>query len=474
MILRLPTRGMFWVIALAENCPEMPGRDVLRPTEDPSPTFALFKSHKTLPRSNTQSNDRKLPSSTVQNPFQAHTVDLLSARSSERIRSWIQEPFPAQTALDREAPLTPPIISLDLEDDHWIHGPALASYLSGTNTTGTDNGSITPLVQESPPTPEATPPRVVRALGPSQTPRDPSLRTGSFETAREHPSSDGEETSIGPQSVHPARQKWPRNSERVGSKGVGLGLGLESDGDDEKQISTSIAPRNSPRGKALAPSSRPRHSAKIEVEKNDIRLEGEQSGKAYVQPKMSRTRPRISAQPIPRSDMIDEGAGSPIVRSQSLRQRLGRSQHHTSASMEKFAAEIDWPFEEEELEFEAKLREVDSRRFSQISATSTIVEAMVIDSKPRRKQTLRHIGKVSDLKSESPRVSPSTPSLIMSDNPSHRRFPRNPYGPDRGRRQSVATDASGSAASMLAKVPQGVMHVIAIPQRGLFSKFLTR
>lgn len=446
----------------------MPGRGVLGLTEAPSPNFALFKSHKTLPRSNTQSNDRKLPASTIQNPFQVHTVDILSPRSSERIRSWIQEPFAAQTALDREMPLTPPIISLDLEDDHWIHGPALNNYLSGAQKIGTDKESITPLVQQSPPTPETTPPRIPPSLAPSQAPRDPSLRTGSFETAREHPSSDGEETSLGSPAVRPTRQKWLRNSARVGSKGVGLGLGLglESDGSDETPILTKFAPRNSPKAKTLLPSSRSRYGAKVEVESNDTRLEGEQPGKVYVQPKMARTRPRVSAQIMPRSEMIDEGAGSPLVGPQSLRQRLGRSQHHTSASIEKFATEIDWPFTDEELEFEAKLHEVDSRRFSQISATSTVVEAMVIDSKPRRKQTLRHIGKVSDFKSESPRVSPSDSSLISSDNLSRRRFSRTPYSPDRGRRRSVATDTSGSAASMLATVQRGAINVIAVfPRR---------
>lgn len=443
----------------------MPGRGVLGPMETPSPTFALFKSHKTLPRSNTQPNDRNLPNSTLHNPFQVHTVDILSARSSERIRSWIQEPFAAQTAPDREMPITPPIISLDLEDDHWIRGPALDNYLSGANKIVTGNDSITPLVQQSPPTPETTPPRITPSLAPFQAARDPSLRTGSFETAREHPSSDGEETSHGSPTLRPPQQQWLQYSGRVGSKGVGLGLGLESDGDNDKRISTKFASKNSPKIRTSAPSSRPRQGAKIGVDSYETGVESEQPGKTYKQPKVTRTRPRVSTQMMPRSEMIDEGAGSPLVGSQSLRQRLGRSQHHTSASVEQFAAEIDWPFIDEELEFEAKLRDVDSRRFSQISATSTVVEAMVIDSKPRRKQTLRHIGKVFDLKSESPRVSPSDSNSIMPDNLSRRRFSRNPYSPDRGRRRSVATDASGSAASVLAKVQQGIINVIAIFQR---------
>ena len=446
----------------------MPGRDVLGPTANFSPNFALLKSHKTLPRSNPRSNDRKLPGSTMQNPVQVHTVELLSARSSERIRSWIQEPLSTQAPLDREVLLTPPIVSLDLEDDHWIKGPALANYLAGSNRTGIDHDSITPLVQQSPPTPETTPPRIPRALGSSQASRDPSLRTGSFETAREQPLSDGDETPIGSPLLRSARQRWLRNAGRVGPKGVGLGLGLELDGDDEKPISTRSTPQNSPKAKNLAPSSGPRQSARIEAENKDNGSKTQQSGNFCMRPRTNRARSQISAQPMPRSEKIDEGAESPVAGSQNLRQRLGRSQHHPSTSMEKFAAEIDWPLQDEELDLEAKLREVDSRRFSQISGTSTIVEAMVIDSKPRRKQTLRHTGKVADFKSESPWVSPSSSGLIMSDNFSRRRFPRNPCSPDRGRRRSVATVTSGSAASMLARAQQGLMQVIFIQRRFFF------
>lgn len=432
--------------------------------EDLSPNFALFRSHKALPRSNTQPTDRKISGSTAQNPIQVHTVEVLSARSSERIRSWIQEPVPAQAPPDREVVLTPPLISLNLEDDHWIYGPALANYLSGSNRNGTGNDFITPVRQQSLPTPKTTPPRISRALVPSQALRDPSLRTGSFETARENPSSDGDETPIGSPLSHSVQQNGLSSSGKAVPKDVGLGLTLELSGDDEKPALTGTTPKSSPIADNLAPSSRPQQSARIEADNNDTGLEDEQPEKLSVQPKVGRTRPRVSTQPMPRPEKADKGVGSPVAGSQSLRQRLGRSQHHPSVSMEKFAAEIDWPLNDGELDLEARLREMDSRRFSQISGTSTVVEAMVIDSKPRRKQTLRHIGKVSDFRSESPRVSLSSSNLITSDNLSRRRLPRNPSSPDRARRRSVATDTSGSAASMLAKAQQGGVHVTVSPQ----------
>lgn len=440
----------------------MPGRDILGSMEDPSPNFALFKSHKTLPRSNTQTDDRRLPYPSEQKPMQLHGVEVLSARSSDRIRSWIQEPFSTHAALDREFPPTPPIISLDLKDEHWMNDPALTSYLAVASRVGPDDEVITPLVQQSPPTPETTPPRATNAIDPSLAPRDPSLRTGSFETAREHPSSDGEETSIDSPSLHPARQKWLRNSGKVRPQSIGLGLGLESD-DEEKPTSTRTALNHSPETDRLKPSSGLRQRAKIEIESNEAGLEDEHLADNFLQQKMIRTRPRMSTHPRPRSEKIGEGAGSPVIRSQSLRQRLEKAQHHPSPSMENFAEKIDWPLSDEELDLNAKLREVDNRRFSQISATSTIVEAMVIDNKPRRKQTLRHTGKVSDFRSESPQVSPSNSSLMMLDSMARRRLPRHSYSPDRWRRRSVATDVSGNAATALAKAQQDVIPVSVIP-----------
>lgn len=429
--------------------------------EDPSPNFALFKSHKTLPRSNTQTDDRRLSYPTEQTPIQVHGVEGLSARSSERIRSWIQEPFSAHAAVDREFPPTPPIISLDLKDEDWMDDPALTNYLAVASRVSPEDEVNTPLVQQSPPTPETTPPRATNAIDSSLAPRDPSLRTGSFETAREHPSSDGEETSINSPSLHPARQRWLKNPGKAKLKSIGLGLGLESD-DEEKPTSARTALNQSPETDELKPSSGPRQRLRVEDESNDAGLKDEHSADIFLQQKMIRTRPRMSTHPRPRSGKIGEGAGSPVIRSQSLRQRLEKAQHHPSPSMENFAEKIDWPLDDEELDLDAKLREVDNRRFSQISATSTVVEAMVIDNTPRRKQTLRHTGKVSDFKSGSPQANTSNSSVIMLDSKSRRRLPRHSYSPDRGRRRSVATDVSGNAASALTKAQHGVIPVSVI------------
>ena len=440
----------------------MPGRDIMGKWQESSLNIAPLKPHKTLPRSRTHKSDQKLPNPLAQKPSQVHAAEALSARSSERIRSWIQEPFSTHAALDRELPLTPPIILMDMEDENWMDGPPISDYASVAQQNSSDTQLTTPLVHQSPPTPDTTPPRASHAASLPLAPRDPSLRTGSFETAREHPLSDGDHTSIDSSSLHPARQKWLKNPGNVMGKsvGFGLGLGLELE-EEENTASTRSNLRNMPKAKPLMSANELRQATRVGTELNDAVLEEGSLVGIQLQPKLTRTRARTSTHPKPSSGMMGEDAESPVVRSQSLRQRLEKAQRHPSPSTEKFAEEIEWPLDDDGLDLDAKLREIDNRRFSQISATSTVVEAMVIDAKPRRKQTLRHTGKVSDFKSESPRTNPSNSGSIMLDHLSRRRLPRHSISPDRGRRRTVATDASGSTAATLERTQESGILVIS-------------
>lgn len=434
----------------------MPGGHLVGPMEVSSPPFALFKSHKTLPRSNTRTNDRRLSYPVALKPDQGHATETLSPASSARIRSWIPVPFSARAALDKELPPTPPIISMDHEDGSWRDGSASASYVAVANQISSDHDVVTPRVQQSPPTPETTPPRTAHTLGLPLALRDPSVRTDSFKTARENASSDGDDIPVPFLSVRPARDKWRRTSMEARPKRIGLGLGLESD-DEENPISRST-PTNSLKNSDSASVRRLQQKAGKRDENNEAAVAGESSGSSSLQHNMMATGPRISEQTTPRSEDNGEGAGSPVLRSQSLRQRVQKAQRNRSPSVEKFAEEIDWPLGEE-LDLDARLREVDNRRFSQLSASSSVVEAMVIDTKPRRRQTLRHTGKVSDFKSDGSRVSSSNSSLTISDSLLRRRLPRSSCSPDKGRRRSVATDASGSAASTRAKGQPGGVPV---------------
>ncbi len=438
----------------------MPGGHLLGPMEVPSPPFALFKAHKTLPRSNTRTHDRRLSYPVALKPDHGHATETLSPASSARIRSWIPVPFSARAALDKELPPTPPIISMDHEDGSWRDGSAVASYVAVANQTSSVHDVVTPRVQQSPPTPETTPPRTAHTRGLPLALRDPSVRTDSFKTARENASSDGDDIPVPFPSVRPAQDKWLSPSMEARPKRIGLGLGLESD--DEDNPTSGTTPTNSLKNSDSARVRRLQQRAGKREENHEAAGSGDSSGGSPLPNHMVALGPRMSEQTTPRSEDIGEGAGSPVLRSRSLRQRVRKAQHNRSPSVEKFAQEIDWPLGEE-LDLDARLREVDNRRFSQLSASSSVVEAMVIDTQPRRRQTLRHTGKVSDFKSDGSRVSSSHSSVTVSDSVFRRRLPRNSCSPDRGRRRSVATDASGSAASTRAKVQPGGVPVHISP-----------
>ena len=443
----------------------MPGRDLLGSMDIcPSPNFTMFKAHKTFPRRNNQTSGRRLSQSLGFEQRKVREEDQESYKSSQKIRSWIPEPSPTHAAPDHDLPLTPPINMTDHEDERWIEDKILANgTIAASRKDSSENGMTTPVIQHSPPTPEITPPRVhdgIRALAPVSS-REPSLRADSFETARENISSEDESPETDSPSLHPARQRWLHSSGRTKLKDIGLGLGLESE--DEDPTPTEMTPKQSLK-KYNFDISHATWSERRDVVGGFGIMEGDH-GLSHVdfqrnsQRDKFQPRQRFPTQPVPRSPKTGEDATSSLARSSSLRQRVEKSQQTISASTERFAEEIDWPMKEVDIDIDARLREVDNRRFSQISATSTVVEAMVIDKPPQRRQTLRHTGKISAMTFENPQGNQSNRSSMISTSSTRRRLPRHAITP------SIATDASGSRNSSQAKMGQEIVPVIVIPRR---------
>lgn len=429
----------------------MPGRDFSESMEvSYSPNFALFKSHKAFPRRKAQTDAKGLsnPSRLEQNIISDRES---ITKSSNRIHSWIPEPSLIHATPDHDLPLTPPIISMNHDDENWMDDLALIDYTPPSNQISKDSEMITPIIQRSPPTPEKTPPRTqhgVRALAPPSASRDPSA--DSFETARENISSDDDGFEADSPSMHPARQRWRRSFGIVKLKDIGLGLGLESE--DEDPTPTESTPKNLSRKHDFAASSNLQENDRDDIESS---LDLDLSRRRF------RTRPRVATYPLPQLLRAAGNFESGTTRSLSLRQRIRKKQHNPSPSVEKFAEQIDWPLDEEP-DAGSKIREVDNRRVSQVSATSTVVEAIVIDTTPQRKRTLRHTSKTSDLKSDSPQANQSNRSSVISNSASRQRRFRNSKSPDRGQRKSVATDASGTTISSLAKIQQDLVSVSII------------
>lgn len=357
---------------------------------------------------------------------------------------------------------------MDQEEESWIEDRILADGIITSNLISSDKEIATPIIQRSPPTPETTPPRVyngIRTLTPRSPSRDPSLRADSFETAREMLSSDDDSPDIDSPSMRPARQTWLKDVENTKLRDIGLGLGLESE--DEDPTPTQMTPKHSLKKYDFDTFDTSWAGEKPSI--NSIGINEEDHGLKHFDMRRRRFqyRQRLPTYPLPRAPNLNEETTSQLARSLSLRQRVEKRQQHVSASTERFAEQIDWPMKEEDFDLDAKLREVDNKRFSQISATSTVVEAMVFDTPPQRRQTLRHTGKIPPYH-ETLQANHSNRSSVISTGSARRRLPRNAVTPDREKRRSVATDASGSMNSSLGKVRQETIPVTLIPRKRPF------
>ena len=441
--------------------------DLMRPVDiSPSPNFALFKSHKTFPRRKAQTNARTPSHSFGLKQSQVHE-DQDSYKSSQRIRSWIPEPSAPQVAPDHDLPLTPPINMQDHEDERWAEERIHADGKLSSQPKSSDRGGMsTPIIQHQPLTPETTPPRlsnVIHPLDPPLMSRDPSLRTESFETARETLSTDGSLSMESP-SMPSARRSWFKQPEHAKSRDFGLGLDLESEDDDPTP--TDVKPKYS-----LKKYDFKNGNTLWSVEKGianglGIKPGDDDVASGDLRLKKLRNRQRMPTHPLPRGLKTDEETVSLVPRALSLRQRVEICHQNLSPSTERFAEQIDWPLRGEAIDIDSKLREVDLRRFSQVSASSTVVEAMVIDTPPQRRKTLRHTGKIPATNSDNTQTGHSNRSSLISTSSVHRRLPRNSVTPEREQRRGDATDASGTVNSIVSRARQVNVPVIHVPIRG--------
>lgn len=444
----------------------MPGKELGNNMEVPQPSnIAMLKSHKAFPKRTALSGASNSKHSIKHERSLEHLSDAYSYNSSERIRSWIPEPSPIQVVADRGLPLTPPSNSAENIDSSWIEESSSKERAFTTTYTSGSSGIVTPVVQRSPPTPETTPPgannvkytSVARSAS-----RKLSSRTGSFKTAREELSSDDEGQQPHRPAANPGGRHWSRAAEHERLKDVGLGLGLESEVNDSPSV-----------GVALRRPSETYDFVTFDGEWGNSR-EGlysiatdESQHSPHIGLVRRRKRPQISNRSSRTALKFGDGTPTNLAKSLSLRERVEKSsQSPMRASTERFAEQMQWPLRNGSLDIDAKLREVDHRRFSQMSANSTVVEAIVIDTPPKRQRTLRHTGRISTLTSLDNSLSHSNrSSLISADQPS-RRLHRHAKSPEGGTKRSYVSDSVTSRTSSLAKVRHDTIPVNVIPERG--------
>ncbi|KAL8727797.1 MAG: hypothetical protein Q9181_005572 [Wetmoreana brouardii] len=440
----------------------MPGMGIDTSTEHAlPPDLSLLRRHKSLPKRRIVSpNDRGIP--VVVAKERVHDLEREGYSSSERIRSWIPEPSSVQAVPEHGLPLTPPLNASE-RPDGFTESESQLDYPPPIRTSihTASSGITSPVVQRSPPTPETTPPKSnqhAQVSHESSNSHLTSTRAESFETARERQMSTEDVSQQESPSLRPSRQKWLNSAGPDLSKHIGLGLGLESE--DGERTPTDVVTRTAPTNDELVSFDGAWNGATPEVEA--VKGGAYLAYQAELRKRQPR-RPQISDQMLATPPIVDKNTPSPVAPSTSLRQSVDQTrQTPPSASAQDFAKDIQWPLRDDNLNLEEKLREVDNKRSSQISATSTIVEAMVFNTPPRRRKTLRHSSKCADLNSSSKQ--PKRDSLNV-DGTGHRRLLRHLKSPDGGQRASFASGLHGVDGAQPFKRGQDVVPVIVIPER---------
>ncbi|KAI4205898.1 MAG: hypothetical protein LQ350_000083 [Teloschistes chrysophthalmus] len=442
----------------------MPGKELVA-SQGPaiSPDLSMLKRHKTLPKRRAISSDvGQAPAALVRERY--YDLDREGYSSSERIRSWIPEPSSIQAVPDNGFPLTPP-----LNTSEAINGQAYTGRTSsyrdtnGTSIHTASSGIATPVLQRSPPTPETTPPKLDLPTNVSHESSASYLLStraeSSFETAHEKQTPNEQPDQAMPQSVHLSSRP---QANHVGKppKHIGLGLGMEMD--DGYITPTEDEVHSTLQGEELVSFDGAWNGATPEMEA--VRGGANLTYRAGLK-KCLPKRPRISDQLLETPLIVDNSTPSPVPRSVSLKPWVNENQPTPPrTSADGFSNEIQWPLQDDGWNLEEKLREVDDKRFSQVSATSTIIEAMVFTTPPRRRKTLRHSSKCADLTSSSKSANRASLSL---DNHGQRRLSRQLKSPNGGQRASFV---DGHENLLLSESQQDTIPVIVTPRTNYYSE----
>ncbi|KAL2073296.1 hypothetical protein VTL71DRAFT_10620 [Oculimacula yallundae] len=386
-------------------------------------------------------------------------------------------------------PPTPPQHSRQSSGSHATLAPApkfnISSIRSNIDSSSTPTTPVNQ--QQSPPTPDVTPPRAMPlAFRPPISDRYPSSRTASFKTARENPySSDEDEASTVRPVLPSARssalevpQAIQKSQKR---KEIGLGLGLESDNEGT----------TTPRAGAVSQEefvvfdgewgATSDEVSEVEREWDDNLMRN-----VTVRKRRGRNIPSLHLQMDGAiDDVVEDNIVSPtsatrIVRSLPLQERIAKHRLARDladrTSTENFAKAIAWPAAVADPESPST---PDVRRFSTMSGrsiSSTVVEALVVDAPPLRRKTLRHTKKHFGLRdfSSDQSTRSSVPNSVDSSEPQHRLHHAAAKIPERKHRSltsnTTVSTASSSGRSRKEVINSGGIPVVIVPERRSSSK----
>ena len=233
-------------------------------------------------------------------------------------------------------------------------------------------------------------------------------RTNSFRTARENLSSDDESYPLDSPSLHPVRQKWLKDT-ALSSRDVGLGLALEE-------------------------------SVDLEMRRLDDRWSRDADTESQVTAKRDSDE---KERPQSDSPTLGKIVQNPQVQRRRETSKGNQSEKHKTGNGKRIPS----------LPSDHNIENMQEKRLSQASTSSTVVEAMVIDSSPsNRRPSLRHTGKLFTLDTDQT-ATPGKRSLRSSKHA------------DKGLRESFALQSTPSRSSKPGSVTSERSKMVIIPDR---------
>lgn len=373
-----------------------------------------------------------------------------------------------------ELPPTPPAHSRTSSSSH----SASLSNLSPLQTPAQSSEDVhsktspsTPPNQRSPPTPEVTPPRAdgrLKALSsrPSLSHRVPSKsttrtesRSESFRTALESPEPSDEEDSRSTLRPAPPSARTSQTTvlqlngdEKKRQSQVAIGLGVEP---DPLETQDNLTPRTRNEFDSFDGDWRSGSEVQQEWDDNLSRL---------VTVRRRRTKTRVNEQK--HQPAVDRSV-SPTNATNTARALPLQGRILTYDSREANRRSFTAP---EAAAFEVPTNS-DARRLSGMSsksAASTIVEAILVETPPRRQKTLRHVKRVDALRDSiwQPSPSPHSSAPSLPETSSRRRQVGRPQEAIRDSYASTSTANSISSHKARREVRKsGGIPVVVIPDR---------
>ncbi|KAI1501991.1 hypothetical protein F5X99DRAFT_185759 [Biscogniauxia marginata] len=452
------------------------------PLYDHSPPSKLsqpsFKRHKVLPH---PKNHRPVPAaaSTGQLSSRSLSVDTAAISRLDTTKPstppGLKKGTQSIRILGPDLPPTPPAHSRTSSSSYSIL-PSSPTYVESparsvaTNPVRSVPG--TPPNQRSPPTPDVTPPQPERrpkSYRPVQTDRFPSKgtadsRTESFKTAREDPDSSEEDDKTTPKPFPSSRTSQitvrrpadlrPKNGTPLPkTQDVGLGLGLESD--------DSLTPRT--KQEFFTFDGEWGSTSEVEQEWDD-------NLNRNVVVRKRRTPPKFNGRKT--EEVIEDVTVTPTNATKALRSRPLQERLHTQPSPlpQEFMSRDKHSTAPSTSESSISTDIKRSSAMSSKSTTSTtVVEAILVDTPPQRLKRLRHVRKQTALRDSSSEI--SAPSSVATSLGQAERISRSRTlgRHDTARTESIlSTGTINSVASRKARREvwkNGGIPVVVIPGR---------